>query len=141
MQRFNLVIIGDELLNARRQDRHLANSIALLQARGLELYRSMIIGDAPELIIETLRYLRSEQNIVFCFGGIGATPDDYTRQCAAKAFNVDLEIHEEGRQILEQKFAEQTYQHRIELVKIPKGSTLIPNPYNNIPGLTMLHLI
>ena len=136
MPRFNLIIIGDELLNARRQDRHLANSIALLQARGLELYRSMVIGDTPELIIETLKYLRRENDIVFCFGGIGATPDDFTRQCAAKAFDVDLEVHEEGRQILEKKFGEQTYPHRIELVTIPKGAILIPNFYNEIPGFS-----
>lgn len=136
MKRFNLMIIGDELLNARRKDKHLENSIELLNARGLTLHRSLIIGDEPELIIETIQYLNSENDIVFSFGGIGATPDDYTRQCAAKAFDEPLLVHEDGRKILEEKFAEKTYPHRINMVTIPRGSRLIPNPYNNIPGFS-----
>lgn len=130
------MIIGDELLNARRKDKHLENSIELLAARGLQLHRSLIIGDEPDLIVETIQYLNTENDVVFSFGGIGATPDDYTRQCAAKAFSEPLAVHEEGRKILEDKFAEKAYPHRINMVTIPRGSRLIPNPYNNIPGFS-----
>jgi len=139
VQKFNLIIIGDELLNGRRSDCHLPNMIELMAERGLELYRSLMIGDTPELIIETLRSLHEANNIVFCFGGIGATPDDYTRQCAAQAFSVPLLVHEQGKKILEDKFGDQAYPHRIHMVTIPSGSRLIPNPYNNIPGFSYEH--
>jgi len=136
MKRFNLIIIGDELLNARRKDKHLENTIELLSERGLALHRSIIIGDDPELIVETLQYLNNDENIVFSFGGIGATPDDYTRQNAAMAFDVSLKVHDQGRKILEEKFGEETYPHRINMVTFPAGSRLIPNAYNNIPGFS-----
>lgn len=134
MKNFNLLIIGDEILNGRRSDCHLQNAIELFLERGLQINRSFIIGDEPGLIVETLQYLRQPENITFSFGGIGATPDDYTRQCSALAFTVPLQIHPEGKAILQAKFGEKTWPHRINMVNIPAGSRLIPNPYSGIPG-------
>ncbi len=136
MQRLNLLIIGDEILNGRRKDCHLENAIELFEARGLTLHRSLIIADDPELITESLRMLNNAAEVVFSFGGIGATPDDYTRQCAAKAFEVPLAVHAEGLAVLQKKFADKVYPHRVNLITIPQGSQLIPNPYNDIPGFS-----
>ncbi len=135
--RFNLLIIGDEILNGRRQDRHLANAIRLLQARGLSLSRSQIVGDDPALIGKAIRDWRTAQDIVFVCGGIGATPDDLTRQSAAEAFGVPLEVHPEGLQILRARFGDTLNEHRIYLVTFPRGARLIPNPYNQIPGFSL----
>lgn len=136
MTRINLLIIGDEILNGRRKDQHLANTIESLEERGLELHRSINIGDEREMITETLKFLNTENNIVFSFGGIGATPDDVTRQCAADAFGEPLMVHEEGRRILEKRFGDKINPHRINLINFPRNSKLIPNPYNNIPGFS-----
>src|SRR3954469_9539472 len=88
-----LVIVGDEILSGKRADKHLPRLIELLSARGLQLGWAEYVGDKPERITETLRRAFAGGDIVFSCGGIGATPDDHTRQCAAKALGVELELH------------------------------------------------
>lgn len=132
-----IIIIGDEILNGYRQDRHFEKSIALLTARGHRLVWSQIIGDVPQRIVDTLAYVEKENIPVFCFGGIGATPDDYTRECAAKAFDLPLVIHPQAAKLIEEQFGEQAYPKRIRMAELPEGAVLIPNPVNRVPGFSV----
>src|SRR5437868_14573374 len=80
-----LVIIGDAILSGKRADKHMPKVIELLAARGLQLGWANYVGDEPQRIVATLERAFASGDIVFSCGGIGATPDDHTRQCAAKA--------------------------------------------------------
>ena len=91
----------------------------------------------PELLTQTFRETLASGAVIFSFGGIGATPDDITRQCFAAALGVSLTRHEEFVTILENKFAEQAYPNRIRLAEFPEGSILIPNPVNQMPGFSL----
>jgi molybdopterin-biosynthesis enzyme MoeA-like protein len=71
---------------------------------------------------------------VFVCGGIGATPDDLTRDCAAQAAGIKLERHQEAAALIEAKFGDAAYPARITMADLPSGCQLIPNPYNQIPG-------
>jgi len=90
---FGLIIIGDEILSGKRADKHLAKSIEVLAARGLTLSYADYVGDDPRRITATLERAFATGDVVFSFGGIGATPDDHTRQCAARALGVELSLH------------------------------------------------
>jgi len=136
VKNFGAIIIGDEILSGKRRDGHFGHTVASLAQRGLELKWCRIIGDDPALIIDTLRQTYAGGDIVFCFGGIGATPDDHTRQCAAKAANVPLLRHPEAVAEIEARFGAEAYPHRITMADLPQGSSIIPNPYNRIPGLS-----
>jgi len=94
---FGIIIIGDEILSGKRNDKHLAKIIELLSERGLALSWAEYLGDDPERITATLRRTLNSADIVFCCGGIGATPDDHTRQCAAAALNLPLSLHPEAK--------------------------------------------
>jgi molybdopterin-biosynthesis enzyme MoeA-like protein len=134
---FGAIIIGDELLSGKRQDKHLQALIRLLAARGLRLSWADYVGDEPERIEASLRRAFAGDDVVFSFGGIGATPDDHTRQSAAAALGRPLEIHPEARAILEQRFGADAYPHRIHMGEFPAGSRLIPNPVNQIAGFSV----
>ncbi|HWA14157.1 MAG TPA: molybdopterin-binding protein [Burkholderiales bacterium] len=133
---FGSLIIGDEILSGKRQDKHFPKVIALLRARGIELGWSMYLPDDPEVITAVLTSTLAREDIVFCFGGIGATPDDHTRQCAAKAAGVALELHPEAQREIEARFGAEAYPKRIEMGVFPEGSRIIPNPYNRVPGFS-----
>lgn len=136
---FSIVVIGDEILSGRRKDRHFEQTITLLSSRGLELMRAEFIGDVESRIIETLRQSMARGGVCFCFGGIGATPDDLTRACAAKAAGVSLQRHPGAVKEIEEQFGESAYPHRILMADIPTGSELIPNFYNRVPGFSLGH--
>lgn len=134
-----MIIIGDEILSGKRTDKHFAFMREALAKRGLELKWCRIIGDEPALIIETLHQTYASGSIVFCFGGIGATPDDHTRQCAAKAADLPLIRHPEAVAAIENRFGTEAYPKRILMAELPEGSTLIPNAFNQIPGFSLLY--
>ena len=139
MTNFGAIIIGDEILSGKRQDGHFSHTIASLAKRGLELNWCRIVGDAPALITETLRQTYAGGDIVFCFGGIGATPDDHTRLCAAQATGVPL-IRQPGAVAeIEARFGAGAYTRRILMADLPQGSRIIPNPFNRIPGFSLGH--
>jgi molybdopterin-biosynthesis enzyme MoeA-like protein len=94
---FGLIIVGDEILSGKRQDKHLAKVIELLSARGLALAWVRYVGDDRPRITAALREAFASGDIVFSCGGIGATPDDHTRQCAAAALGRPLELHPRPR--------------------------------------------
>ena len=131
------VIIGDEILSGRRQDKHMARLIAILQRRGLELAWCQYLGDDAARITECFRGTLESRDLVFCFGGIGATPDDVTRQCAAQAAGVPLERHPEALAIIVEKFGADAYPKRVLMADFPRGAEIIPNPYNRIPGFRL----
>lgn len=146
---FGLLIVGDEILSGKRQDKHLSSVVAMLARRGLSLSWAQIVGDDRERITATLRAAFNGTDVVFSCGGIGATPDDHTRQCAAAALGVPLELHPEARVLIESRMrdiaAEQGQAfdparpdnvHRYNMGVFPVGARIIPNPYNKIPGFT-----
>lgn len=135
--RIGLIIIGDEILSGKRQDRHFGTVIELLDARGLELSWTRILGDDAELLTENLRQTFASGDIVFSCGGIGATPDDRTRQCAAEALGLALAEHPEGRREMIAQFGDRANAQRLKLVEFPQGAEIIPNPVNRVPGFSL----
>ncbi|MDP1537953.1 MAG: molybdopterin-binding protein [Burkholderiales bacterium] len=140
--KFSAIIIGDEILSGKRQDKHLAKVIATLAERGLELSWAQYLGDDPELIAATLRRTFAGDDVVFCFGGIGATPDDHTRQSAARAAGVPLVLHPDAEAEIRGRFVgdpKGVTPQRLMMGEFPEGAVIIPNPYNRIPGFTFRH--
>lgn len=134
---FGLVIIGSELLSGKRRDGHFAFAVEALSRRGLELDWCQYLGDDPVRITALLRRTMAGEDVVFCFGGIGATPDDHTRRCAADAAGVALVRHPEAAGIIEARFGEAAYPQRIHMAYLPEACTLIPNPVNQIAGFSL----
>lgn len=132
-----LIIIGDEVLSGKRQDRHLLQANQLLRPRGLALSWVQILGDEPERLENALKSSFASNDIVFCFGGIGATPDDRTRQCAAKALRVPIERHPQAVAEIEAQFGEAAYPQRVKMADYPQGAAIIPNSYNRVPGFSV----
>lgn len=145
-----LVIVGDEILSGRRTDKHLPKLIELLAPRGLQLAWAEYVGDSPERITATLRRAFAGGTPVFSCGGIGATPDDHTRQCAARALGVELELHPQAERLIRERMQDVAREQgvayepdradnvqRLNMGVFPRGATLIPNPYNKIPGFSM----
>ncbi|MCY0386385.1 molybdopterin-binding protein [Robbsia sp. Bb-Pol-6] len=145
---FGIIIVGDEILSGRRADKHLPKFIELLGARGLALDWAEYVGDERARITATLRRTFASDDVVFSTGGIGATPDDHTRQCAAAALGVPLVVHPEAEVLIFQRTREMNggaepdmrtpeNQHRLQMGAFPAGATLIPNSYNRIPGFSV----
>ncbi len=145
-----LIIIGDEILSGKRSDKHFAKVIEILAARGLQLGWAEIIGDDRERITATLRRTLAGADIVLCCGGIGATPDDHTRQCAAAALGVPLELQPEAKRLIQERIAEMARAgnvpadfdapenlQRLKMGEFPQGAAIVPNPYNKIPGFAL----
>ena len=142
-----LIIVGDEILSGKRADKHLSKTIELLAERGLQLSWARYVGDDRRQITAALRDAFGQPGIVFSCGGIGATPDDHTRQCAAAALDRPLELHPQARDLILERMrdvaAEQNLpyeperadnQHRLNMGVFPQGAEIVPNPYNKIPG-------
>ena len=136
LPRFALLIIGDEILSGKRQDKHFAKAIEILKQRGLFLSWSQYLPDEPDTITEVLRRTLASDEVVFSFGGIGATPDDHTRQCAARAAGVELALHPDAKREIEGRFGAEAYPKRIEMGVFTVGSRIIPNPNNRVPGFS-----
>ena len=145
-----LVIVGDEILSGKRADKHMPKLIEILAARGLQLAWADYVGDSPERITATLQRAFASGDLVFSCGGIGATPDDHTRQCAAKALGVELELHPRAEALIRERMQDTAREqgvpyvadrpdniHRLNMGVFPKGAQIIPNPFNKIPGFTV----
>lgn len=137
MQNFGIYIIGDEILSGKRQDAHLSKIIQLLSSRGLQLSWAHYLGDIPEQITQYLKQSMARGDVVFSFGGIGATPDDYTRQCAADAAGVPIERHAGAVENIVAQYGEGAYPKRVLMADFPKGCDLIPNPINRVAGFSI----
>ena len=147
---FGLVIVGDEILSGKRADKHMPKVIELLAARGLQLAWAEYVGDSPGRITATLARAFASGDVVFSCGGIGATPDDHARQCAAKALGVELELHPQAEALIRERMQDiareqgTVYEpdrpdniHRLNMGVFPKGARIIPNPYNKIAGFSV----
>src|SRR6185437_14394223 len=148
--KFGLIIVSDEILSGKRADKHLPKVIELLSARGLALAWARYVGDDPLRITRDLRDAFASADIVFACGGIGATPDDHTRQCAAAALGRPLVLHPEARELILQRVRQMAVeqgtpadedhpdtQRRLEMGVFPDGAQIIPNPFNKIPGFSI----
>jgi len=144
---FGLIIIGDEILSGKRTDKHLAKTIELLSARGLQLAYADYVGDDPQRITATLVRAFASGDVVFSCGGIGATPDDHTRQCAARALGRELVLHPQAEALIRERMQDMAREqgiayepdrsdnvHRLNMGVFPAGAQIIPNPFNKIPG-------
>ena len=145
-----LIIVGDEILSGKRQDKHLPKVIELLGARGLALNWARYVGDDRPRLTADLQQAFASGDLVFSCGGIGATPDDHTRQCAAAALGVELALHPQARDLILERMrevaAEQGLpyeperadnQHRLNMGVFPAGASIIPNPFNKIAGFSV----
>ena len=136
MKTFGAIIIGDEILSGKRQDKHLSKVIEQLGKRGLSLSYANYVGDEPPRITAVLRQSFATNDVVFSFGGIGATPDDHTRQSAAAALGVGLGEHPEAIAEMQSKPDFELTPHRRRMAEFPIGATIIPNPYNRIAAFS-----
>ena len=132
------IIIGDEIIRGKREDKHFAKLIEILRLRGMRLDWCNYLGDRPDLITATLRRTMASGDIVFSFGGIGATPDDHTRQCAADAAGVELALHPDAEAAIRSRTDMQITPQRLKMGEFPRGARIIPNPYNRIPGFSLV---
>ena len=137
--KFFVLIIGTEILNRRRKDAHFDFVSKALIQKGYKLTGSFTIEDDPELIIQTIQFIASQENaILFSFGGIGSTPDDHTRLCAAIALrDGKLVTHEEAKRIIINTLGERAYPYSVRMAELPKGATLLENPVNNMPAFAL----
>jgi molybdopterin-biosynthesis enzyme MoeA-like protein len=148
-----LIIVGDEILSGKRADKHLPKVIELLAARGMALAWARYVGDDRPRITADLRHAFASGDLVFSCGGIGATPDDHTRQCAAAALGVGLALHPEAKALILERMQDVAREqglpyeperadnvHRLNMGVFPQGARIIPNPYNKIPGFSVGHV-
>ncbi len=147
---FGLIIIGDEILSGKRADKHLPKVIELLSARGLALSWARYVGDDPALVTADLKHAFGSGDVVFSCGGIGATPDDHTRKCAAMALGRALALHPQARDLILERMRDNAAEqgipyepdrpdnvHRLNMGVFPEGAAIIPNPFNKIAGFTV----
>ena len=137
--KFFALIIGTEILNRRRTDKHFEFVTKALAQKGYKLSGSFIIEDDPALIVQTIKFIASQPNpVLFSFGGIGSTPDDHTRKCASIALkDGQLPVHEEAKKIIEEKLGKNAYPHPIKMAELPKGAKLLHNPVNKMPAFSL----
>jgi len=131
------LIIGDEILSGKRQDGHLAHVIETLRRHGGTLAWARFEGDDRSRLTEVLRDSFARGDIVFSFGGVGATPDDHTRQAAAAALGVELVRHPEAVAEIERQFGAAAYPNRVLMTEFPAGSRIIPNPVNRVASFSV----
>jgi molybdopterin-biosynthesis enzyme MoeA-like protein len=136
-RQFGLLVVGDEILLGKRQDRHYSHVIETLGKRGMQLAWARFAGDDHRRLVRELQQTRQDAVPVFCFGGIGATPDDQTRQAAAEAFASPLVRNRDAVAMIEERFGAEAYPNRILMADLPGNCALIPNAYNRIPGFSL----
>jgi molybdopterin-biosynthesis enzyme MoeA-like protein len=148
--RFGLVIVGDEILSGKREDKHFRKVIELLAARGLRLEWARYAPDDRAELTSLFRQTFASGDVVLSCGGIGSTPDDHTRQAAAAALEVPLALHPEAAALIAERCAEMARQgrgsadmsapenrQRLKMGEFPLGGDLIPNPFNRIAGFAI----
>ena len=130
-----LIIIGNEILSGRTQDKNLSYLANWLNEIGIQLSEVRVIRDEEEIIIETVNYLKKTYSYVFTTGGIGPTHDDITSLSIARAFNVDLEVNDKALSILKEYYKDsELTDARMKMTMIPQGAELVDNPISKAPG-------
>ena len=136
---FYAVIIGTEILNGRRVDKHFAFLKNELAKYEHELFASFVIKDNAELMKRTYQLIKEDKNaVIFSFGGIGSTPDDLTREVASEVFRkAKLQTHEKFKKDIIEKFGSEAFPHRIHMADLPPNARLLHNPVNNMSGFSL----
>jgi molybdenum cofactor synthesis domain-containing protein len=134
-----LVVIGDEILSGRTQDRNIAQIAAWLNVQGIRLSEVRVVADVEERIAEAVNALRIDNDYLFTTGGIGPTHDDITVDSIAKALGVSVVIHPEARAILEAYYADRggVTEARLRMARVPEGAELIRNTLSGAPGIRL----
>src|SRR3954469_24461113 len=133
-----LVVIGDEILSGRTQDKNVAQVARWLNDQGIRLSEVRIVPDDIGRIADTVNELRASHDYLFTTGGIGPTHDDITVDAMAEAFGVPVVCHPEARKILEDYYRDRPgglTDARLRMARVPDGAELIPNPTSGAPGV------
>ena len=138
MIKASLIIIGDEILSGRTEDKNLSYLANWLGKLGNNLCEVRVVLDDKEDIIDAVNSLRKKYDYVFTTGGIGPTHDDITAQSISKAFNLECEIHKEAFKILEAYYKVGEFNEgRKKMVWMPRNANLILNPTSGAPGFNI----
>ena len=133
-----LVVIGDEILSGRTQDKNVAQVATWLNQQGIRLAEVRVVPDVVERIGEAVNALRTQHDYLFTTGGIGPTNDDITVDAVAAAFGVQTIVHPEARKILEDYYRDRPgglTEARLRMARTPEGAELLRNPYSGAPGI------
>jgi len=137
-----LVVIGDEILSGRTQDKNVAQVATWLNEQGIRLAEVRVVPDDMARIGETVNALRVSHNYLFTTGGIGPTHDDITVDAIAAAFGVPVVVDPNARAILEEYYRNRPdgivlTEARLRMARVPEGAELLPNPSSGAPGVKM----
>src|SRR4029079_15511087 len=134
-----LIVIGDEILSGRTQDRNIAQVATWLNVQGIRLAEVRVVPDIEDRIAEARNALRGEHDYLFTTGGIGPTHDDITVDSIAKALGVGVVVHPEARAILEKYYADKggITDARLRMARVPEGAELIRNYLSGAPGIRL----
>jgi molybdenum cofactor synthesis domain-containing protein len=135
-----LIVIGDEILSGRTEDKNIAQVARWLNGQGIRLAEVRVVPDREEAIVAAVNALRPSYDYVITTGGIGPTHDDITVDSIAAAFGVPVVIHPEARRVLEDYYRDRPLgltQARLRMARVPQGAELIPNPTSGAPGVRM----
>ena len=138
-----ILIIGNEILSGRTQDKNVAFISTWLNAKcGISVKEVRIIPDIEKKIIENVLKLSKKFNYLFTTGGIGPTHDDITAHSISKAFKVKYEYHDEAYKILEKYYGKKKFNKgRKKMAKMPRGAKLIYNPSSGAPGFIIKNVL
>jgi molybdenum cofactor synthesis domain-containing protein len=135
-----LLVIGDEILSGRTQDKNIAQVGVWLNEQGIRLAEVRVVPDEQARIVEAVNALRASHDYLFTTGGIGPTHDDITVDAIAAAFGVPVVVHPDARAILEGWYANRpggVTEARLRMARVPQGAELIDNPSSGAPGIRM----
>ncbi|MFD1787791.1 competence/damage-inducible protein A [Sphingomonas floccifaciens] len=132
-----LVVIGDEILSGRTQDKNVAQLASWLNVQGIRLAEVRIVADVEDAIVEAVNTLRARNDYLFTTGGIGPTHDDITVDAIAAALSIGVEVHPDARAILERYYETRggLTEARLRMARVPSGATLIENRVSGAPGI------
>ena len=132
-----LIVIGDEILSGRTQDKNIAQIASWLGVQGIRLREVRVVADDSHAIIEAVNTLRARNDYLFTTGGIGPTHDDITVDAIAAALGVSVEIHEGARAILADYYGTRggLTDARLRMARVPAGADLIENRMSGAPGI------
>ncbi len=133
------MVIGDEILSGRTQDKNIAQLATWLNVQGIRLAEARVVPDVEEAIVEAVNALRTRHDYLFTTGGIGPTHDDITVDSIATALGVDVVVHPQGRAILDAYYASRggPTDARLRMARVPEGAELITNRVSGAPGIRL----
>lgn len=132
-----LLVIGDEILSGRTQDKNVAQLATWLNVQGIRLSEVRVVADREEAIVEAVNTLRARNDYLFTTGGIGPTHDDITVDSIAAALGVPVIVHPRARAILEEYYTTRggLTDARLRMARVPEGGELIENRMSGAPGI------